>query len=222
MPLTVPVGTGQVSWEFLYGLDPDHHFVTFAIGPGGGLGPTHVQRLSDAWRLAMMPQLSSSLGLVNTILRVRQDDGTDLIHTFPIATAGGGLALAPTPSNTAILVQKVTTRGGRRGKGRMYVPGCPEANVDQDGFLTVAYRASLQTAVNNLLDRLTAPAGGGTAGDPVAPRLLHNSSTQTTVQTSPTARIVTTTITGPGPAPDAITGFLIAPQVATQRRRMRS
>lgn len=124
-----------------------------------------------------------------------QIEGTD--------TFGSSGTASKVPSNVALLVKKATNRGGRRGRGRMYVPWIvDEAQCDDVGQLAGAYRTSLQAAFTNFLTDLAAAAPTG----PNAPMyLLHSSGGSTT----------------PG-APNEVTSLTVDSLVATQRRRLRS
>lgn len=101
--------------------------------------------------------------------------------------AGGNM----TPINSAFLLQKRTATGGRRGRGRMYLPGVGEGAVGDDGTLDAGVAAGIQTNVDNWL--------GAWPGDWV-PMLLH--------QVAPFT-------------PSQITVISVSPKVATQRTRLR-
>lgn len=105
----------------------------------------------------------------------------------------GTTALSTVPPNVAFLMRKNTARGGRRGRGRCFLPPIwiSEANVGVEGIIS---SASL-TPVNVLWSAvLTALA---TASIPAV--LLHDD----------------------GSTPDVITSWFIDSVVATQRRRLR-
>jgi hypothetical protein len=105
----------------------------------------------------------------------------------------GTVGAAPLPSNCAILVTKTTGIGGRRNKGRMFVPpfSPPEGDVDHNGNITSGL-TTLQTRYTQWYD--------GLVGADLDPVLFHND---------------------PDDTPTAITGFLVSSKIATQRRRMR-
>ena len=116
--------------------------------------------------------------------------------TGPFATVAASIpgtvgAQTPAPQN-AILVQKLTAVGGRRGRGRLFWPGVTEAQLNPDGTLTAAAVTNLQNSFNSFLSGMTALGN--------FPRLLH------TVE---------------GVAPNSITSFSVQSLTATQRRRLR-
>lgn len=76
-------------------------------------------------------------------------DGGDLRFDVTSSRLGalGGSAIA---QNTAVLVRKNTGLGGRRNRGRMFLPGVTVSFVAANGTITAANVTTLQTAVNLL------------------------------------------------------------------------
>lgn len=115
-----------------------------------------------------------------------------------IGTAGsplvGSATINPPPPNCAILVQKSTARGGRRGRGRLFLSPClvDEGNVGPSGTIAAGTLSTLQTRVTQVL---TSASGGNYPA-----YLLHDFSEV---------------------APDAITALTVQARMATQRKRMR-
>jgi hypothetical protein len=105
----------------------------------------------------------------------------------------GTATLPPCPSNTSLLIKKQTTLGGRKGRGRMFVPpfGVQEVEVDASGFIGSTILGINQGYWSSFLTDL--------GSDDLDPYLFHSDAT----------------------APSLITGLSIESQVATQRRRMR-
>ncbi len=104
--------------------------------------------------------------------------------------------ISPPPNNTAILVQKRTSRGGRKGRGRMYLPPASlhEPNVGATGDITGVTLTAHQTWADEVL------AAMDLASQPMV--LLH----------SEEAGAI---------APDPVTSLSVQPKVATQRTRLR-
>jgi hypothetical protein len=96
--------------------------------------------------------------------------------------------------NTAILIRKITGRGGRKQRGRFFYPpvDLEESIVDQAGRITTSEVVSYQSAWDDI------HAAAVTNGFP--PWLLHSD---------------------PADEPTPITGFQVQSLCATQRRRMR-
>lgn len=105
----------------------------------------------------------------------------------------GTSSLTSMPPNCALLLSKVTTRGGRKGKGRMYLPpfNISESNVERDGSILTGNLATVQA--------YWASAFTALAASDVKPALLHSD----------------------GSTPDLITSWSVKALIATQRRRLR-
>jgi hypothetical protein len=104
---------------------------------------------------------------------------------------GGGTGTSP---NVAILVHKVTPLGGRAGRGRMYIPGVQESEVDTSGNLTTPFVTGINAELATFWSTLNS--------DDTPPVILHN-------------------VGSPLTTPTPITDFNCDPRVATQRRRLR-
>jgi hypothetical protein len=111
-----------------------------------------------------------------------------------LSTVAGTLSGSSCPNNCANLLNKITGTGGRRGRGRAFIPPLhfAETVVDSAGFIpsgTVAGVLAFYTAA------FTACVGQG-----YTPVLFHATAPFT---------------------PSPITGWTMSTQMATQRRRMR-
>lgn len=112
-------------------------------------------------------------------------------HLQPVV--GTGTVGSPSV-NTAVLVRKQTALGGRRHRGRMFVPpfNLPEDDIQVSGQLGLIYQAAQQTRWNAFFTAL--------AADNLEPHLYHSH---------------------PDDLPTSITSFAVQSLAATQRRRMR-
>jgi hypothetical protein len=111
-------------------------------------------------------------------------------------TVSPGTAAAPTtPPQVTQIVRKHTDAGGRAGKGRLYFPGLPEAQISGGGLLSDTWKDNLPVVFQDLVDLV----GLGN----VFPVVLHSAGAPIT-------------------APSPITGFSSPARVGTQRRRNRS
>jgi hypothetical protein len=117
---------------------------------------------------------------------IRIDSANNLVTGL---TAGSAL-----PPNCAYLVRKLTDLGGRRARGRMFIPGVPEGTVGANGVLTGAGLTAVNTAVLALLTNLE----GNAAVEGLV--LFHDTAPFT---------------------PTPITSLEAQSKIATQRRRMR-
>jgi hypothetical protein len=117
-------------------------------------------------------------------------DSTGPQETRAIAT-GGGTTDDAGGAQVSALIRKSTALGGRRGRGRMYLPAIPEVQVNQGGELVEGFRSALEA------DTIT--FFGALATNSLIPCVEHTD----------------------GGTPTAITGWAVPGTVATQRRRQR-
>jgi len=108
------------------------------------------------------------------------------------STPGGSAGLCA-PPNTAYLVHKVSTLGGRPGRGRMYWPSVDTGDVNEAGVVNGPSLVVLQSAMTVLFQQLAVLF--------LPMVILH---------------------TSPAIPPTVISGLVADPVVATQRRRLRS
>jgi hypothetical protein len=156
--------------------------------------PTSVaDRCRDAWVAAIMPQLSNQVTLVEVLCKFGPND-TGAQGSVTDNTVGG-IGIEAYAPNTAILVRKVTAGGGRRERGRMYIPGPAETAIAGGGELLPATVLALQGALDNFHTALD------TGGLP--PVLLHALG----------ATVV--------PPPSTILSFEVQSRIGTQRLRNR-
>ena len=120
------------------------------------------------------------------------------VHDSSLATIASNTAAVvgtvtgdPMTPQVAYLIKKLTALGGRRNRGRMYLPGANESKVDGSGNVSSAFVTTLQTAFDNFMTDLGAADIGFV--------ILHSD----------------------GGTPTDITGGIAEPKVATQRRRLK-
>lgn len=119
--------------------------------------------------------------------------GEPIVGEF-IVNLAGTIAGGTPPPNCAVLIRKNTAAGGRKNRGRFYVPpsGVGESDISSAGFLSELMQASLQATYTNLFT--------GLGARDLVPVLFHSD---------------------PLDPPTNVTGFNVQPLVATQRRRLR-
>lgn len=197
MTLVIPPNYSQA--VFRWGLAGDAEDMVNTLG----LDTTDVtlwQELVDALAANTRTKLPVGVILVGysflgvTLYR-GQDGGPPEVYesvSVPHAGTNGGPALPP---NCAFLLRKHTSVGGRRGRGRMFIPagvGVGEDSVPATGVMAEAQRAALETRYRDWIDFL--------GPDPV---LFHDS--ESPGSTTPTP----------------ITTFTLEARLATVRRRLR-
>lgn len=204
--LVIPEGYGQARISFSLSGDPDP--MGFGIGFKASVSATQAQgaaalaALEDDWSSTFISTAASFyqgwtyLGATATF---NSSDGGVVHLEHPHVVAGTSIGETP-PQNCTELVKKLTGSGGRKFRGRAYIPpfNLLENTVNKAGVLDAAVVANQQAGWDTFL----AAANGDTAYDVY---LLHRS--------MPKDGIV--------PPPTLITKFVMEQQIATQRRRLR-
>lgn len=172
-------------------------YVTFGCDPTSTDPATVAGSLATAWTSA--GSLNSIMDNTVTMTAVRVSLGTDgtadLVYVLATTVVGGQTITSALPPNCAVLIHKATARGGRRGRGRMYLPWTiAEGFVDEAGVVTGSEITKHNAAVSAWQAAMT--AGGN-------PLVLLHSPGRTSI-----------------PAPDPITNMSTDRLVATQRRRI--
>jgi hypothetical protein len=203
MPMVTPAGFASVIESLRLAGDPIDHAVTYGLEIDQLNPPTMISLLESvagAFNSNVMPTMPTQYTHVNTHIEwsVLAPPAPQLVGDRASSAQGGNALGGLIPQNSAYLIRKNTALGGRRHRGRMYLPGVGEASVNDNGVLTQARTEEINPAVGNWLAALRASAA---VVDMV---LLHASS-----PLSPT------------PAPTAVTSLAVQPQIATQRRRLR-
>lgn len=143
---------------------------------------------------SMMTRLDNNVVNASCTVRLGQDGADPIVGTDTGSIAGSRSGESPSP-NVAVLIHKRTAAGGRRNRGRMFVPwGVTDAEVNEDGTLLGTVISPWNGALNSWRTLLT------TASLP--PVVLHSVG-----------------LTLPG-VPTPITSMTVDPVVSTQRRRL--
>lgn len=201
MTLIIPDGYGHVIHSMSLTGDAERIAITYGVSFETSGTDTH-QEAVDALRLAFVTELGGTIATgyqhVQTELIVGaalQTDHAIYLNTNPATFTGTN---APLPQNCALLAHKRSAQSGRRHRGRFYVPGINEAEVNQAGVCS--------TALLNLYSaRLTAFLTGVRNSAKIADMVILH------------------TLTGVGsvPAPTVVTSLIPDTVIATQRRRLR-
>ena len=195
-------GFATCSYELKHASMSRSAFLTFGVDCTGTDPNATAISLVAAFSFAgsLLSCIDSNVTLQNTRVSQGTDGGEDLVGASPqvVACTMSGTSL---PANCAVLVQKLTSRGGRRGRGRMYIPwAATTSGVGEDGKLVAGDVTRVTAAVQVWLPKVAELVG------PVV--LLHRES-------GPEVDPPTT----PGP-PNVVTSIRVDPLVATQRRRL--
>jgi len=201
MPLIIPNGFGVLTLRWLAESDPEEMVSTVGYswtGADEGNPQIHAIALNSCWKTSFPASaFSSRYTYKGARVVYRLPGGGDLLEGEITESIVGTGTASPIPSNSALLVRKTSSLGGRRNKGRFYFPPwfLPESSIDSNGRMSSGDVAGLQTRFTSFFDCFIE----GT--DPVViPVILHSSGS---------------------PTPTAVNAFVVQDQIATQRRRMR-
>jgi hypothetical protein len=204
MPTIIPVSHARVIHSLTLVGDPEPMAVTYGViyGPEVDLQAA-TNEMHDAMGDLVGQILPTAYVLGSTEVHARFTAGEPL-SVLVHAVDRPGTGVSPVlPQNSAVLIHKRTTRAGRRGRGRIYMPGVIEGSCANNGVLDGAHRASLQNIWTAFLARFGA---AGPLGD-VNMVLLHNGPLLSEGD--------------PLYEPTLVTSLFVDPVIATQRRRLR-
>jgi hypothetical protein len=204
MPVTIPPAFALCSIFWSREGDADEMAITYGVD---ATESTDINEVASYQNTCFMDayaagDISNTMRITRVTARVGQDGGEPLFLESS-STFVGSNAGTICPQNVAILVRKRTNRGGRRGRGRFFLPWCFEASVDNAGRLTSGEIGATNLRMSNFLDALANPPIGSEGG-PTPMVLLHSTGGSS--------------VAG---APTPVTGLETQSLVATQRRRLR-
>lgn len=190
MPVVIPAGFAQMTMRMTLSGGQQTAENVFGVN---FTEASAFQEVADFWANTLMDLVSSVWTFTHASARVQEGVVWEAAYNAP------GLETASAvPPNVSLLWRKITDSPGRRNKGRMYIPGIPEANVDGLGNLTAGMITSWNTVGTQFLTAIAgAPSGG--FGTMV---ILHEQ-------------------TVPQPPPTTVDQLATQTLVATQRRRLR-
>lgn len=167
--------------------DPDPYANTFGVFLDGGSVADAGSVAAVAWETNVMPVLSEDVELVGVVVRDGDGNVAELTRSEV-----GGVNVGSVPGNGAVLVRKLTAVAGRKNRGRFFVPGLREDEVNGAGVITPTTTNVIQGGFLDWLADMTTGL--------FLPVILH------TLNTDP---------------PTLITGVSTQALMATQRRRLR-
>lgn len=173
MTLIVPPGFANASYVFTSDTGTQPFVTTIGVDISAYSGD-HVSAANacfTAWSSTMQSSTDSALTLDRVSLAIGQDGpsgsvDSDFSPSAMTRTANG------VPMAGCAIARKVTSEIGRRGRGRMFLPGSlNNGEVDEGGNVSSARVTSLNTALDAFYDALVA---GPVTFDPVPPYLFHS------------------------------------------------
>lgn len=196
MTLLIPFGFAQASVALKLATLSRPAYITFGVQTLLEDNPTDSANAIQGLTVThLAPRLDSGVSIGPTTVRLAVSDGEPLTGVSTTALGTGAVAGSSTPPQVALLVTKFTSRGGRRGKGRMFIPWAVVAtSMQEDGIIPSGSLTPWQTALNNWLAALSSAS--------VAMALLHSEGESS-----------------PG-SPNLVTSLVANALSATQRRRL--
>jgi hypothetical protein len=195
-------GYADISMQLRHTLVTRPAYLTFGVDPTA-TDPTAIGvAVSTAFSAAgsLKTLIDAHVSMTQVRVSLGTDGAEDIVGVYS-PTVIGTPSITSLPPNCAVLVSKNTSRGGRRGKGRWFVPWCvDEGMVDEAGTIFASTRATMQTAFDTFLAQLA------TQNVPMV--VLHGPSAPTTAHP-----------TTPG-APNVVVSLSVDPLISTQRRRL--
>lgn len=195
MSARIPPGFAEMWAQFNVPGDPEPMFISCGFDVAAGETPTLAitNSIMAIWDTNFDNVLSSSY-TVGPGHIVWGNDGGDIRIDATNTPQQGDIATVASPQNAAILCRKLTAAGGRRGRGRFYVPGIPRDKVNEIGTIDGTHLSNFNSALDDIFSTLIAHA----VVDALV--LFHESAPHT---------------------PTAITDLVAVSPLATQRRRLR-
>jgi len=196
MGVTIPVDYGLLAFHTKTDLDPEEMLWTVGVNLTSVSDPQDVcTDAHQAWVDHIADLTSTIVDLTRITLKVGPSSTGATYQDVTAASGNDGGSLLP--PNSAVLVQKLTNLGGRKGRGRVYLPGISEigGTLDSSGTFSSGEAGVITAAMNALL--LDIGTGSASEGAPLV--LLHSDAT----------------------APTLIVQFFCENKIATQRRRLR-
>lgn len=208
--MTIPLGFAQITHTFAGDALRNGAAIVYGVEPAPPLTAPELAELADGlFSINVMPQISSDIGLSETLAKLGPDEsGSSAV--FAGEGGGGGNTDDTVSSAVSYLILKNTALGGRRGRGRIFMPGVGEAQVAPNGALGAGTLVAVGGAFSTWLAALE------TAGIPMV--VLHGPATEWALVGGQPRRVP---VAGTVPGPTTVTSLTLSSFVATQRRRQR-
>jgi len=144
----IPSGFGQANIVFSGGSLPTGAEVTLGFeNTVPQTAAACATAIRAAWATHILDQQVTAITLDHVLVKL----GPNATGPSAISVSGvtGSINSAGTSPAQALLVRKHTALGGRRHRGRMYVPGFYEGNFNSAGAADSTWLATMQTSFND-------------------------------------------------------------------------
>lgn len=192
----IPDGYYEVAFHHQVASGTRPAVCTFGLHYTGSDFPTDIVDVQNAWANRLVPSMADSWAYDG--FTARNQIGAVYTNTFIVT---GGTAHSAATPNVAFLMRKLTGQPGRFSRGRLYMPGVSEQDVDATGVVAGSKLTELTTNLASFKADLLAAN--------FSPVILHRDFS--------TDGGVTFTHRDP----TAITTLVFDDLAATQRRRLR-
>jgi len=173
--------------------DPEEVVFTMGFDLDAPASSAMADEMFDVWSEALDATTTTDFDFVGVTIK-EGPNSTGATYESTAAPTSGVVSETGAPINTSVLVRKVTSLGGKKGRGRAYTVGQAYANVyGMSGELDDGHLAALDAAWFSILGGWQAISGV------VGPVLLHSDAT----------------------SPTTVVGLNPVKRMATQRRRLR-
>lgn len=203
MSVVIPPGYASAAVEMRADGDPGPWYITFGVdlSEAGGDHDAVIDTISDAWNNTFAKQLTNTAATTAYILTVGQDGPDNLIIRRDVNVRSES-DTGKLPQNCALLVSKNTELGGRKNRGRFFLPGVLNENaVNNIGVIEPGTVTVYQGYATQFKDTLLQ---GGVTSQVACPMvILHNAGV------------------GATPPPTPVISLTVSSVIATQRRRLR-
>lgn len=203
--MTTQIGYGECTARILLAGDSEEMNVTFGFEV---VTPPFDQTKADLVSVEVGDFLQAIMSSAYSYMGARfsiGDASGDIIFDSIDGVGPGIQGPNATPQNTALLFRKTTASGGRRNRGRMFVPGLVEGSVGNTGVISTADAPAYQTAADELFDNLVTLECPMVILHPAVPGRPMKPATDALAAATPTP----------------VTALQLQPVAATQRRRLR-
>lgn len=177
MSLIIPPGFGNAALVFTSstGTPPIVTTLGFDLIDVGDSYVAAANKIFLAYEEFMLPETDTSLTLDRVTLSVGPTPGSGSVDSSEDPSPGTRSGSGP-PVSMSVIARKVTSTLGRRGRGRMFLPGLlTTTNVDENGIVASGRRSEILAAFGQFL----AGCASAVAPGALEPVLLHSEAPST-------------------------------------------
>jgi hypothetical protein len=190
----IPPGYANLSFEATSTVTGQEAMTAIGVQLEAADPGTVLSGAADAWISNFSPIISEVWSSGKVVITIGTSDPSAPIVGELNFDPWGGVTLDCCPPNVSTLIRKQTLAGGRKGRGRMFLPSPAEDGIDDAGLFSTSQHADNQTRATDFL------ADVGDIEGVSGVFLFH---------------------TDPLDDPSEIVGLTAMQMVATQRRRLR-